>query len=482
MKKQGLLSMIIVYIGIGLGYLNMIILMPKYFTIEEIGLRNYLIDFATIFFQLSLFGFSSATIKYFSPFKEVNEKGYLAFIFSIPILNFIFLSSILLIGKGFLFSFYNNSPLFIEYFYLIFPLTFALLSITLFESYLRNYYKVLVPTFFREFSSRLLFLALIIVVGIYSWDRSLFWWLFTGIYLIQCIALILYIIFLKKLNLRLDFKVFKSDLIKGILNYSTFAVLNGTVTMLFLKFDVIMLGAQLSLREVGIYTTMIYIATVAEIPKRILMQFASPQIAAAWHENNSHKIDQIYKQYSLIQLILSSTILLALYYGMDSMFTILPKKEFSEGALALIILLFTKVIISGFGPVNEIISFSSKYKINLILSTITSVVAIVLNYYFIQYWGINGAAIATLLVIGLSQIFKLFYIKYNFGFFQFTYNSLGVVALIAILFIVKPLVFNLENIYLDLILKSSGVSIVFIASLFSFKLLQRKHFDFKERR
>lgn len=479
-KYQGFFSMIVIYLGIGLGYVNLILIMPKYFSLEELGLRSLLIDFVSVFYQICIIGFSSSTIKFFPSYKEKNEEGFLAFIFLIPLANFLLFSLLLFFARDLLFDVYANSPLFVRYYYLIFPLTLFFISSVLLEAHLKNYYKIFVPNFLKEFFPRFLLLLLLIITIYGCFDRAYFWWAFVSIYAIEVVFLLLYTIYLKKYYIKIKWELINKVFLKKVLSYSLYTVLNSTVIMLFYKFDVLMIGAQLSLREVGIYATMIYIATVIEIPKRVLTQFASPQIAVSWHSNDLNKLGSYYIRYSKMQFVLSGVVFLMLYFGLADMFEILPKKAFSEGALVLVFLLITKLILSAFGPVNEIISFSEKYRINLVFNFISCVLAITLNYFFIEKWGMEGAAIATVISITFSLVIKAWYIYMKFKLFPFTIESIKIFVVFILVLFTKEYFYEFENSYLSIIYKSIVVGSVFIGGLYLLKLLKVEDFNFKD--
>lgn len=477
-KRQGILSMAVVYLGIGLGYVNLVLLMPKYFTLEEIGLRGLLIDFVTVFFHLCSVGFYGTVLRFYPEYKEKNEEGYLAFIFIIPLVSFVFFSSILFLGRDILFDVYSNSPLFVQYYYLIFPFTLIFIANSLLDAYTKNYMKVFVPNVFSEFVPRFLFVLLILAVALGYMQKTFFWELFVAIYAIQTALLLGYILYLKRFYIKIKWSALTLPFMKRVMAYSGFTMLDFTATMLLLKFDVLMIGSQLTLVHVGVYTTMVYIATVTEIPKRVLHQFASPKVSKAWHEKDMEALDQYNKHFLKAQVVLSFFVVLGIYYCMNDLFKILPQKEFATGAWVLVFIMLSKVIRAISGLTNEIIVFSDRYKYNFIFNVVAVIIAVVLNYYFIDIWGITGAAFATLLTILLSLGAKVWYVKKVFHLWPFTWNTVYVVLFSSLFFAIEALLPSLQNVYIDIAVRAVFVTVFYLGGLWVLKLVKKEDFIF----
>ena len=96
--RQSLLSSVASYIGVIIGFVNAVILMPKFMTPDQIGLFRTLLSAALIFSCFGRFGINSGLVRYKSllkhPQKELKSLygiGVLIVLFSSL---FFFLSSI----------------------------------------------------------------------------------------------------------------------------------------------------------------------------------------------------------------------------------------------------------------------------------------------------------------------------------------------------------------------------------------------------
>src|SRR4249920_2208767 len=81
-RKQSILSSIFTYIGFAIGAVNILILFPKYFTPEQIGLTRILLDVSLLFATVCTLGSIPITLKFYPFYKNYvpKEKNDLPFI------------------------------------------------------------------------------------------------------------------------------------------------------------------------------------------------------------------------------------------------------------------------------------------------------------------------------------------------------------------------------------------------------------------
>ena len=73
--KQGFWSTIIIYIGVLLGFVNSVILFPKYLSPEQIGLIRQIISAAIILIPITTFGANATYVKFYPSFKDDRKKN-----------------------------------------------------------------------------------------------------------------------------------------------------------------------------------------------------------------------------------------------------------------------------------------------------------------------------------------------------------------------------------------------------------------------
>ena len=87
--KQSFWSSLIIYLGVLIGFINSLILFPKYLKTEEIGLLRQIISAATLLLPLAAFGISGTSIKFYPEFsKDVKSKNeFFSFQFLLTIIG-----------------------------------------------------------------------------------------------------------------------------------------------------------------------------------------------------------------------------------------------------------------------------------------------------------------------------------------------------------------------------------------------------------
>jgi O-antigen/teichoic acid export membrane protein len=107
--------------------------------------------------------------------------------------------------------------------------------------------------------------------------------------------------------------------------------------------------------------------------------------------------------------------------------------DLGDYAVALEVVLIVslgKLFTMSMGCLNNIITNSKYYVYVFWFSTISALLAVVLNLYLIQWYGITGAAYATLMVIVLINILKILLVQYRFKINPYSKASILTVTLI----------------------------------------------------
>ncbi|MES1220799.1 MAG: lipopolysaccharide biosynthesis protein, partial [Bacteroidota bacterium] len=140
-RKQSIQSSLFIYIGFAIGALNVLVLFPneKYFTLAEFGLTKVLVDVSLLIAMLCTLGSYSAVVKFYPFYNSYLPKKKNDFPFittSVVILGCLLFIVLMPLFKDVIIRKYGSrSPLFVEYFYLIFPLTISIAFLYLFEAY-----------------------------------------------------------------------------------------------------------------------------------------------------------------------------------------------------------------------------------------------------------------------------------------------------------------------------------------------------------
>ena len=123
--RQGLLNTLIIYSGFILGYVNMVLLMPKFFDSGEIGARETIVSYALIVSQIGAFGLGSSYTKFFYKYRKLMKNGLFESFILLAIVSF-FVTAVIfgLISPFIKNTLIQNAPISYRYFDLIFVLSF----------------------------------------------------------------------------------------------------------------------------------------------------------------------------------------------------------------------------------------------------------------------------------------------------------------------------------------------------------------------
>jgi O-antigen/teichoic acid export membrane protein len=218
--------------------------------------------------------------------------------------------------------------------------------------------------------------------------------------------------------------------------------------------------------QVAYYSVGIYIASVIAIPTRAMQQITIPITAKDMNENNYAEVEKLYKQSSLNLLIVGGLFFLLINLNINDMYQLINKPQFTKGIWVVLIISISKLMELALGTGNAILVNSKYYKIFFYLSIAMAISVILFNKWLISLMGIDGAALATLIVVFMYSLIKMAYIKMKLSMQPFSTNTIKVFGVMILLYIGFYFWnFSLHPL-LNILLKSSVV-LLFYAFLIS---------------
>lgn len=471
--RQSIITTIISYVGVAIGYVNLLYLYPRFLSPEQVGLMRTLQDAAILMAQFAQFGLAQSVIRFFPKFREQADEGksFINGILLAGIASFtIFLLAFFAFEESIVGFFESNAPEFIRYSALALWLTFIAVMTTLLEVYSRSLLKNILPNFLKEIFVRigLAVLALLYFRQTISFDQVM-----TGSVLLYALAvLILFATLAAEGRLGLTFSLhLEAPLRKELIRFSLLSFA-GTAGMIVIgKVDSLMVAGLLGLAPVAVYTTAFYMATVIEIPKRAMTQVATPLISRGFERNDLLEISTIYRKTALNQFIIGTLLLIGIAANLDSIFYLMPKGEiYSTGKWVVLIVGAGKLVDMLFGPSSEIIVYSKYYAFNILLIVFLAVTIVTANNYLIPAYGINGAAAAAALAMILFNAVKFVFIWVKLGIQPFSGSFLKVLSIGAVAWTASMILPRLEPVFLDMIVRSGVITVIFSAFVLGLKI------------
>jgi O-antigen/teichoic acid export membrane protein len=236
---------------------------------------------------------------------------------------------------------------------------------------------------------------------------------------------------LKVLNVRVVFPSVQQlkDVLRDTFRYNVFLYLTITSSIIIVSIDTLMISSMKGTYDTGVYTIAFFIATVIEIPQRMLVQVASPILSNKIKDNKIDELKNIYQKSSMIQLFIGYSIFILIWFNLDAFYAIMPNGElYKTGTTVVLLISASKIIDIGFGLNKQIIEMSEYFNYNLYINVLLSILVIVLNLVFIPQYGINGAALASLLAVSTTNVISFFLVWFKSKIIPFSKETIIIIA------------------------------------------------------
>lgn len=466
--RQSFKSLIVQYLGIVVGYFNIVWLFPKCLPLEEIGLLRFVTEMGIFLAFFAQIGVPNAVNKFYPYFrnKEKNDNGFQFWVTITPLIGIVLFCGIFILIKPLFVDYYQtNSPLVIDYFWYFIPFTIIFVYLNVSEQYCTTQMRIVVPKLIRDVYLRVATSVLLILTyyKFLSFDQLML--SLCVAYLIGLIINIAYIYKYFGINLTYDNTILKDVKFRNeILWFLGFVIVVGIGSTVVNKIDNIMVSGLINLSSFTIYSTALFIATVIEMPYRSISQISTPIVAEALKSNDLKTVNDIYKKSSINQSLIGIFIFLAVWINADNIFSMMPNGDaFREGKYVILFIGLSKVfdLLTG---VNAAIMGNSKfYYYGIYFVFLLAGIAIFLNNLFIPIYGIVGVGIATAISIFIYAGSITFFVKIKTGLHPFSIKTLQLLLVSIAAFMLNLVIPVFENIFVDIFVRSTIVLGVYSA-------------------
>ena len=180
--------------------------------------------------------------------------------------------------------------------------------------------------------------------------------------------------------------------------------------------DKLMLGNMMSSEEVGIYFTAFKLSMFASISLMAINSIASPKFAEIYAKNDFDGLKKVVNQ-STKMIFWSTLPLVILFFIFPEFLLGIFGNEFKVGVTAFIYLSIGKLISAFSGSVGNLLQMTGKQVVFMNLLFFGAIINIVLNYLLIPIYGINGAALASMVSLSTCNLSMVYFVKKEFGFY-----------------------------------------------------------------
>lgn len=399
------------------------VLLTRVLTIKEFGIYSLLSATIAVLSWMLIFG-----LNVFIPTKLTSTEytTRVKSIFSLLLFEVIFLVIIFLII--FIPFIRNNLLQFLklESYGKEFNITLAIISLSvifiLISSYIRANRKLEMHALlgFLYQSVWIIFLGLFFLLSKnFKLIEVLYFWLFGAI-----TSLILSLIYIRKDIYFFIMRVKKIDLnlIKKALVFGLPLIPVAMCSWLMTIADRYILNYFIDVTVVGIYSLSYALVSLILSFSGIIYGVLFPYISKAWDEKNNPQV--LFNALLKYTLVITLPGMVGLFVLKEQIITLVSGPKYLMGSSTIVFLLFFPLLSAVSSIYSQISLLNGKTKLIAFVYIVSTILNIGLNILLIPFYGINGAAIAT--VISYFFLFLVFYFisrgkfSWNFSFLRIT--------------------------------------------------------------
>ncbi len=475
-RKQAILSSILVYIGFFIGAINTYFFTKNgSFTPEEFGLTRIFYDIGQNIYVFGSLGVIPVMYKFYPYYKaHVPDKknDLLSWGLLGSLIGFVFILIAGYIGEPLMVKkFIQRSPLIVKYYYLIFPFGFGMLFFSLLEAFCWSLQKTVFANFLKETGMRIIVLVLIIFYYTNTINFDTFIKLFTFVYFIIFIVILVYLIRLGKFHITFTPSIVTKRFKKKMLSMQALIYGGIGIRVIAQTIDTVLISSLKGLGMTGVFSLAQYVANLLVVPQRSVQSISTGVLALAWKEKRYSEINRIYHRSSINLLIMALFIFGNIWLNINDAFKVLDiQADFSIGIYVVLVLGIARIIDAGTGVNDIIIGTSTHWRFDFISGIILLAFRIPLTYFLIKKYGIMGSAIAEVFAYAIYNFIRFEFLRRKFNMQPFTLKTLLALVVASAAFAASY--FPLQHVggWMGIILRSSIFSAILISGVFYFQL------------
>jgi O-antigen/teichoic acid export membrane protein len=432
-QRQGLRNTFISYVGLGIGFVNTTLVLPRLLAPAQLGLTSVLVSLATMGALVSALGFTNTTMRYFPYFRnrETGHSGFLPLLLGLPLALFVVVAGALWLGQPLVLRWYaHDAGLLGPHYGVMLGLAFCILLYNLLEAYTKSLFHTSFSSLMTDVVQRLLIVSSAVLYGAGYLSFDGFVLAYLGSYAFIAVALLGYLASIGELHLRPTRAVLQVRPMSELVRFGSFALLGNISGTLLVTIDSLMLGSH-SFADAGIYTIALNISTALAVPFRALYKTAYPLIAEYWKEGATDKMLDFYRRTTRLNTALGVYLALGIGLNLPFIYSLIHRPEYAAGTVAVLLLLAGRLT-DGITGVNGIIVVTSpRYRYDLLFNVGLSGLIIVLNYLLIPRMGLTGAALSNALALSSINLARTWFVWRSYGWQPFD-RRIGYILLLAI--------------------------------------------------
>ena len=475
-RKQAIISSILVYIGIPFGALNTYFFVKQgAFSSDQYGLTRLFNDVAQNFYVIASLGVIPVIYKFYPYYKDnVSDKqnDLLGRSFVKALIGFIIVAIAGVVLEPLVVrKFSARSALFIEYYFWVLPYAFGWLLFSLLEGYAWALQKTVLSNFLKETGVRLFTTLFIVFYFLHIVSFQGFMYLFSMLYIIIAVILLVYLIRTKKFHFTFKTSRVTKKFRKKIFAMQSLIFGGIIITTIGQTVDGMIIASLLGLTPTAIYSLALYTANLIQIPQRSIQSISVGVLVRKWKEKDFTEIKRIYQRSSINMLLLSLFIFGNVWLNIsDGLQLFHIQDQYAAGIPLLLIFGFIRIIDAGTGVNGQIIGASNFWRFEFITGIIMLALRIPLSYMFIKQYGIIGSAYGDLISLTVYNYIRYEFLRRRFQMQPFTMQTIYSIVIAFAAYFIAYFLFRSQFGWFAMIARSLIFSGLLIGAIFMFKL------------
>lgn len=401
--------------GMLLGYLVVLIISREYGA-EGIGVYSLTISMMTFVAMIAAMGMNVSILRYVGQFNKTGEKYKLKLLYRYAVELVVPFSLLLAVGL-YVFAGVIADNVFhnlvyktaLEFAAIIVPFM-ALQNISV--EFIRGLKQLKVSEFLRSVNRSLVNIVLLSIVGLFIVDELLpLYTLGVGVVLSAFFAV--YFIVKKLQNIVPERKVAFSK--KELVTTSFPMMITAVASFVMGNVSLFILEAFSTTEDVGVFSVVLKIALLISLVLTIVNTMSAPKFSELYWAQNYHELQQVIHQSAKLIFVMSLAMASTMVIFAEQILSVFGD-EFAAGHFALIMLITGQLINAFTGSVGVLLNMLGQQNILRNIIVIVMLFSVILNYLFIPIYGIDAAAVISMLGAILVNVSAACYVKTKLNF------------------------------------------------------------------
>lgn len=465
--KQSLKNTMVTYLGFGIGAINVLFLYTNFLTDAYYGLVNVILSASTVLMPLLAFGVPNALVKFYSGFEDKRTSdGFLTLMLFLPLGLILPIGALTYMANEAIGDFLSReNDMVKDYVWYIFLIAMAMAYFEVFYAWARIRMKSVFGNFMKEVFSRVGVTILLLLVYFEVISVPFFLKALVGLYFLRMIIMKLYAYSVRKPCLVFDFPENTIE----VLVYSGLIILGGSVAVVLLEIDKVMINQFIEIENVAYYSVAGFIAMVIAVPSRSMHQITYPLTAELLNKKDRAGLKKLYQKSSLTLFIVSGLLFLLILLNLNQLYDLLPE-NYRNGFMIVLWIGLAKLYDAVLGNNNSILYNSEYYRSVLVMGVFLAILTILFNLWLIPKYGLDGAAIASFSAFFIYNTAKLVFVRVKFGMFPFTHETFKVLSLLVFMACIFYFLQFPFHPIVNMVLKSFLMTAMYLGMLYRFKI------------